>query len=158
MIPDIPKTIAFWMFSERRRLVLVKATCAVGENGYGALVEWFSQQETEVLWGKPVTMPLCPLQISRGLTRLRTRTGEKLPTWIIVNMLMSVIVQQDATIYSFYYISADSSTYFGWYPHPSSGAHSNCNYNIWHWSNRICYVRWRGGVGTSFRLLHVSGR
>ena len=39
----------------------------------------------------------------------------------------------------FYYISADSSTCFGWYPHPSSGAHSNCNYNIWHWSNRTCY-------------------
>ena len=39
----------------------------------------------------------------------------------------------------FYYISADSSTCFGWYPHPSSGAHSNCNYNIWYWSNRICY-------------------
>jgi len=39
----------------------------------------------------------------------------------------------------FYYISAYSSTYFGWYPHPSSGARSNCNYNIWHWSNRICY-------------------
>ena len=26
---------------------------------------------------------------------------------------MSIIVQQDATIYSFYYISADSSTRFG---------------------------------------------
>jgi hypothetical protein len=39
----------------------------------------------------------------------------------------------------FNYISADSSTWFAWYPHPSSGAHSNCNCNIWHWSNRICY-------------------
>jgi len=52
---------------------------------------------------------------------------------------MSITVQQNATIYSFYYISADSSTCFRWYPHPSSGAHSNCNYNIWHWSNRISY-------------------
>ena len=58
---------------------------------------------------------------------------------------MSMIVQQDATIYGFIIFSADSSTRFGWYPHPSSGGHSNCNYNIWHWSNRICYrpLTWR---------------
>ena len=45
----------------------------------------------------------------------------------------------------FYYISAGSSTCFWWYPRTSSGAHSNCNYNIWHWSNRICYrlLTWR---------------
>ena len=45
----------------------------------------------------------------------------------------------------FYYFSADSSTCFGWYPHPSSGAHSNCNYSIWHWSNRVYYrpLTWR---------------
>jgi hypothetical protein len=42
----------------------------------------------------------------------------------------------------FYYISADSSTCFGWYPHPSSGAHTYSNYNIWHWSNHITTVRW----------------
>ena len=52
---------------------------------------------------------------------------------------VSIIVQLDATVYSFIEFSAGSSTCFGWYPHPSSGAHSNCNYNIWHWSNRICY-------------------
>ena len=45
----------------------------------------------------------------------------------------------------FYYISADSSICFGWYPHPSSRAHTNCNYSIWHWSKRICYLplTWR---------------
>ena len=45
----------------------------------------------------------------------------------------------------FYYSSANSSICFGWYPNPSSGAHANCNYNIWHWSNRICYrpLTWR---------------
>ena len=76
---------------------------------------------------------------------------------------MSIIVQRDATTYSFiiflqtYYISAESSTCFGWYPHSSSGAHSNCNYNIWHWSNRICYcpLTWRS---QNFWLLHVSRR
>ena len=30
----------------------------------------------------------------------------------------------------FYYISANCSTCFGWYLHPSSGAHVNCNYSI----------------------------
>jgi len=38
--------------------------------------------------------------------------------------LMSIIVQRDATIYSFIIFSADSSTCFGLYPHPSSGTHS----------------------------------
>ena len=30
-------------------------------------------------------------------------------------------------------------------PHPSSGARVNCNYSIWHWSIRICYLplTWR---------------
>ena len=35
---------------------------------------------------------------------------------------MPIIVQQDATIYSLF-ISVNRSTYFGWYHHPSSGAH-----------------------------------
>ena len=35
---------------------------------------------------------------------------------------MSIIIQQDATIYSLF-ISANCSTCFGWYLHPSSGAH-----------------------------------
>jgi hypothetical protein len=35
---------------------------------------------------------------------------------------MSIIVQQDATIYSLF-ISVNCSICFGWYPHPSSGAH-----------------------------------
>ena len=57
----------------------------------------------------------------------------------------------------FYYISANSSTCFGWYLHPSSGAHVNCNYYIWHWSNRICYLplSWRSRNG--FRHIHDSG-
>jgi hypothetical protein len=58
---------------------------------------------------------------------------------------LSVIVQRDATVYSFIIFSADSSACFAWYPRPSSEAHSNCNYNIRHWSNRICYrqLMWR---------------
>jgi hypothetical protein len=29
------------------------------------------------------------------------------------------------------------STCFGWHLHPSSGEQVNCNYSIWHWSNRM---------------------
>jgi len=36
--------------------------------------------------------------------------------------ILSIIIQQDATIYSVF-ISVNCSTYFGWYLHPSSGAH-----------------------------------
>ena len=36
---------------------------------------------------------------------------------------LSIIVQQDATIYSSF-LSANCSTFFGWYLHPSSGAHN----------------------------------
>jgi hypothetical protein len=45
----------------------------------------------------------------------------------------------------FYYIFANGSTCFGWYLHPSSGAHVNCNYSIWHCLNCICYLllSWR---------------
>jgi hypothetical protein len=32
---------------------------------------------------------------------------------------------------------ANCSTYFRWNLHPSSGARVNCNYSIWHWSNRM---------------------
>jgi len=38
------------------------------------------------------------------------------------NKYLSVIIQQDATMYSLF-ISANSSKYFGWYLYPSSGAH-----------------------------------
>jgi hypothetical protein len=71
---------------------------------------------------------------------------------------MSIFVQQEVTICSFIIFSADSCTCFGWYPHPSSGAHSNCNYNIWHWSNRICYrpLTWRSRNSVPQTALHVS--
>ena len=43
-------------------------------------------------------------------------------------------------LYKVYYISANCYTCFGWYLHPSSGAHVNSNYSIWSWSNRICFL------------------
>ena len=36
-------------------------------NGYGVLVEWYRQGTTEVLGEKPITLPLCPPQISHLL-------------------------------------------------------------------------------------------
>ena len=59
---------------------------------------------------------------------------------------VSIIVQQDAAIHSLLF-PANCSTCFGWYLHPSSGAHVNCNYSIWHWLNRITTFRCCGGVG-----------
>ena len=39
-----------------------------------------------------------------------------------VKIPVSINIQQDTVIYSLF-ISANCSTYFGWYLHPSSGAH-----------------------------------
>ena len=72
-------------------------------------------------------------------------------SWIYVNNCPTRCDYVSFIIYSAY-----SSTCFRWYPHPSSGAHSDCNYNIRYWSNRICYcpLTWRSQ--NWFRLLHVS--
>ena len=51
---------------------------------------------------------------------------------------ISIHIQQDATLHSLF-ICGNCSTCFGWYLHPSSGAH-NCIYSIWHLSNRYCYL------------------
>jgi hypothetical protein len=40
-----------------------------------ATVEWYWQGKTEELGEKPVPVPLCPPQISHGLTRARTRAS-----------------------------------------------------------------------------------
>ena len=58
-------------------------------------------------------------------------------------------------LYTVYYISANCSTCFGWYLHPSSGAHVNFNYSIWHWSNRITTVRCRGWVETRWKAANT---
>jgi len=48
-------------------------------------------------------------------------------------------------LYTVYYISVICSTCFVWYPHPSSGAHINVFYSIWHRSGHFCYfpLSWR---------------
>jgi hypothetical protein len=51
----------------------------------GTPVEWNGQGKTEVLWEKPVPVPLCPPQILHGPTRDRTRAsvvrGRRLTAW-----------------------------------------------------------------------------
>jgi hypothetical protein len=53
------------------------------------------------------------------------------------------------------FISRNCSTCFGWYFHPSSGAHTTTSteFGICHTFNAIC--RYRGGVGTGLSVLWV---
>jgi len=82
-------------------------------------------------------------------------------TFYKTHIIISIIVQQDSTLYSLLYFFLNCSTYFGWLFHPSSGAHitvitaSGSGQTV---SVTFCY---RGDVGTGckeFQLLHDSGR
>ena len=68
-----------------------------------------------------------------------------------------IYIQQDATLHSLF-ISGNPSTCFGWYLHPSSGAHTTVST-----ASGTCQIvtatcRYCGGVGTLFQHLHDSGR
>ena len=52
---------------------------------------------------------------------------------------MSIIVQQDATIYSLLDFCKLLYMFRAVTP-PIIRSTYNCNYNIWHWSNRLCYL------------------
>jgi hypothetical protein len=64
-------------------------------------------------------------------------------------------IQQDATLSSLF-MSGNYSTCFGWYLHPSSGAHTTvCTASV------ICHTvtatcRYRGRVGTGLSVLWVA--
>jgi hypothetical protein len=64
-------------------------------------------------------------------------------------------IQQDATLHSLF-ISGNCSTCFGWYIHPSSGAHTTVSRasGIFHTITAIC--RSRGRVGTGLSVLWVD--
>src|SRR5215475_13887992 len=64
-------------------------------------------------------------------------------------------IQQDATLHSLF-ISGNCSTCFGWYFHPSSGAHTTVSTasGICHNVTAIC--RYRGRVGTGLSVLWVA--
>jgi hypothetical protein len=64
-------------------------------------------------------------------------------------------IQQGATLHSLF-ISWNCSTRFGWYIHPSSGAHTTVSTasGICHTFSAIC--RYRGRVGTGLSVLWVA--
>jgi hypothetical protein len=66
-----------------------------------------------------------------------------------------LFIQQDATLDSLF-ISGNCSTCFGWYFHPSSGAHTTVftATGICHAVTAIC--RYRGRVGTGLSVLWVA--
>ena len=69
---------------------------------------------------------------------------------LTVNIVLCIpiYIQQDATLHSLF-ISGNYSTCYGWYLHPSSGAHTTVftAYGICHTVTATC--RYRGGVGTA---------
>jgi len=56
-----------------------------------------------------------------------------------MNSKVSIIVQQDATIYSLLYFCKLLYMFRVVTP-PIITSTYNCNYSIWHWSNRLCYL------------------
>jgi len=52
---------------------------------------------------------------------------------------MSIIVQQDATIYTLLYFCKLPYMFRVATP-PITRSTYNCNYSIWHWLNRVCYL------------------
>jgi hypothetical protein len=58
---------------------------------------------------------------------------------------MSITVQQDATIYSLLYFCKLLYMFRVVIP-PIIRSTYNCNYSIWHWSNRLCYIPLLWGI------------
>jgi hypothetical protein len=75
--------------------------------------------------------------------------------WAPNSIPIYVHIQQDATLHSLF-ISGNCSTCFGWYFHPSSGAHTTVSTapDICHTVTAIC--RYRGRVGTGLSVLWVA--
>jgi hypothetical protein len=75
--------------------------------------------------------------------------------WAPNSILIYSYIQQDATLRSLF-ISGNCSTCFGWYFHPTSGAHTTVSIasGICHTVTAIC--RYRGRVGTGLSVLWVA--
>jgi hypothetical protein len=54
----------------------------------GALMEWFWQGKPAVVGEKPVSIPLCPLQISHALVRYRGRTFAARGRWLTTQTMV----------------------------------------------------------------------
>jgi hypothetical protein len=76
-----------------------------------------------------------------------------------------IYIQQDAILHSLF-VSGNCSTCFGWYFHPSSGAHTTVStaLGICHTITAICRYRGRVGnrfectVGDVFQYTHISNK
>jgi len=66
-------------------------------------------------------------------------------------------IQQDAALHSLF-ISGNCSTYFRWYLHPSSGAHTTVSTVSDTCQTVNCYLQLSWRSWNSFQLLHDSGR
>jgi hypothetical protein len=75
--------------------------------------------------------------------------------WAPNNISIYVYIQQEVTLHSLF-ISGNCSTRFGWYFHPSSGAHTTVSTvsGICHTVTAIC--RYCGRVGTGLSVLWVA--
>jgi hypothetical protein len=66
-----------------------------------------------------------------------------------------IYIQQDPTLHSIF-ISGNCSSCFGWYLHPSSGAHTTVStaFVICHTVTATCRYRGRVGTAEQFQLFH----
>ena len=67
------------------------------------------------------------IEEKKVLPRLKSNPWSSSPYLRYYIDYVSIIVQQDAKLYSLF-ISVNCSTCFGWYLHPSSGAHNTVQY------------------------------
>jgi hypothetical protein len=90
-----------------------------------------------------------------GLVEMRKKCCEFNVYGSVHRKYIPIYIQQDATLHSLF-ISANCCTCFGWYHHPSSGAHTNVSTasGICHTVTAIC--RYRGRVGTGLSVLWVA--
>jgi hypothetical protein len=99
-----------------------------------------------------VNVELCFTAFSASLTLilLMWRIG-----WSPSSIPIYSYIQRDATSHSLF-ISGNCSTWFGWYFHPSSGAHTTVSTasDICHTVTAIC--RYRGRVGTGWNVLWMT--
>jgi len=72
---------------------------------------------------------------------------------------MSITVQQDATIYSLLYFCKLLYMFRVVTSHIIRNTY-NCNYSIWHWSNRLCYspLWWRSWNSTCWTICDIDSR
>ena len=92
------------------------------------------------------------------LSRYQTKTsdvmsmGRQLENFTVS---LSIIVQQDATIYGLLYFCKLLYMFRVVTP-PTIRSTYNCNYSIWHWSNHLCYLLLWWSCSNSFTITEDS--